>query len=102
MLHSQLLVEVGRAGLSQTPNTAKSATLSTCGTSVPTTRGGLMISKQYSSRWWLCDTRSIQVVSIYLRVLFDQCLLRAIWLWFIVLVDILVGKHSSGGKSQAV
>ena len=40
----QLLVEVGRAGLSQTPSTARTAVSSICRTSVPTTRGGLVIS----------------------------------------------------------
>ena len=48
----QLLVEAGRAGLSQTPSTAITATSSTCGNKCAHWRRPIVDQREYSSGWW--------------------------------------------------
>ena len=78
----QLLVEAGRAALSQTPSTAITVMLSTCGNKCAHRRRSIMAQKSTAVDGSNSDTRSIQVVSFHLRVSITLCqwLLRALTL----------------------
>ena len=69
----QLLVEAGRAGLSQTPSTAITVTSSTCRNKCAHQRRSIMAQKSTAVDGGKSDTRSIQVVSFQLRVSITLC-----------------------------
>ena len=70
----QLLVEAGRAGLSQTPSTARTVTSSTCRKQVCSLEEVHCGSARSTAvDGGNSDTRSIQVVSFHLRVTYRSC-----------------------------